>query len=141
MTTVDYIRLDGKTVSVTGVDFVNQAVLSDLGRGPLVSPEWTFQLVNAYQRLADDYRELGDAEKAKRYANRQQALREGLMAMAEPKGNTTGFAYASLANAPIGHEYNTPAKGSLSSIGVAYGILAWTGYDPLRLPDEALPCK
>ncbi len=36
----------------------------------------------------------------------------------------------------IGHEYNTPKKGNLSTIGVSYAILALTGFDPLVNPAE-----
>ena len=59
-----------------------------------------------------------------------------MMAMASIQGNAAGFPYATLGDVPVGHEYNTPAQGSFSMIGVAYGILALTGDDPLRSPSE-----
>lgn len=57
---ITYMKPDGKKVKIKGVDFIDHESVADLGRGPLVSPEWTFQLINAYRRLELDYKKLGD---------------------------------------------------------------------------------
>jgi hypothetical protein len=40
-------------------------------------------------------------------------------------------------DALIGHEYRTPAAGTLSTIGAAYAVLGLTGFDPLRWSSDA----
>ncbi|GAB6909164.1 exported hypothetical protein [Desulfosarcina cetonica] len=133
---VAYTRPDGITVQVVGIDFVDHGARAELKRPPLVSPEWTFQLANAYLRLADDFTRRGNTEKAQHYTRQREMLIDGIMAMATIRNNAAGLPYASLDDAAIGHENRTPAKGNLSTIGVAYGILALTGYDPLRAAGE-----
>lgn len=133
---VDYRRPDGSVVKVRGFDFVDHQALVGLKRAPLVSPEWTFQMANAYKRLADDFMAMGDRSKADTYAQEREALLGQMMAMASIHDDAAGFPYATLGDAPIGHEYRTPVEGNMSVIGVAYGILACTGYDPLRSPVE-----
>ena len=134
--TVSYSAPDGRAVTVTGFDFVDHAALTRLKRLPLVSPEWTFEMANAYQRLSDDSKKTGEIKKAHLYAQKRNNLLNQMMAMASIQGNAAGFPYATLGDVPVGHEYNTPAQGSFSMIGVAYGILALTGDDPLRSPSE-----
>ena len=132
LSTVIYHRPDGTAVSVKGVDFVDHQARASLRRPPLVSPEWTFQMANAYKRLADDFGNLGDHRRELDYAEKRDALLTQIMAAASIDDGAAGFPYATLDDAPIGHEYRTPEKGNLSMIGVSYGILAWTGFDPLR---------
>jgi hypothetical protein len=118
---------------VKGFDFVDHGALTYYKRPPLVSPEWTFQMANAYKRLADDFEALGEHHKARYYSQERKDLLSQLMAMASIQGNAAGFPYSTLGEAVVGHEFDTPAKGSLSMIGTTYGILALTGYDPLRM--------
>jgi hypothetical protein len=133
--TVSYRAPDGRTVTVNGFDFVDHPARIHLKRLPLVSPEWTFQMANAYKRLSDDFKSTGDKKKADFYAQKRTNLLTQLMAMATIQDHAAGFPYATLGDVPIGHENNTPAQGSFSMIGVTYGILALTGYDPLRPPN------
>jgi hypothetical protein len=135
-TTVSYNSPDGRTVTVTGFDFLDHEALAHLKRPGLVSPEWTFQMANAYKRLSDDFKAMGKIKKANLYAEKRKNLLAQMMAMTSTKDNAAGFPYATLGDVPVGHEYNTPAQGSFSMIGVAYGILALTGYDPLCSPSE-----
>ncbi len=134
--TVSYTKADGRTVTVNGFDFVDHGALAHLKRPPLVSPEWTFQMANAYRRLSDDFEAMGKIKKALLYAQKREHFLTQVMAMAETQDNAAGFPYATLGKVPVGHENNTPAQGSLSMIGTAYGILALTGYDPLRYPSQ-----
>jgi hypothetical protein len=133
---VSYRFPDGRTVTVNGFDFVDHGALTHLKRPPVVSPEWTFQMANAYRRLSDDFQVMGEKKKARLYAQKRKNLLTQVMAMASAQDNALGFPYATLGDVPVGHEHNTPAQGSFSMIGVTYGILALTGYDPLRSPGE-----
>jgi len=134
--TVSYRSPDGREATVTGFDFVDHEALKQLKRSPLVSPEWTFQMANAYRRLSDDFEAAGDKRKASLYAQKQRHLLAQVMEMASTRDNASGLPYASLGGVPLGHENDTPVQGSFSTIGVAYGILALTDYDPLRPPGE-----
>ncbi len=128
---VPFTRLDGAAMKVRGVDFVDRAAAAALGRPPVVSFEWSFQLANAYGRLERAWRKRGDAARAADYAARRAKLLEGLVAAASASGAGRALPYATEAEALIGHEYRTPAAGNASSISAAYGILALTGFDPL----------
>ena len=132
--TVSYHSPDGRMIGVTGFDFVDHGALARLKRPAIVSPEWSFQMANAYKRLSDDFKAQGANEKAALYSRKQKDLITQVMAMASIRDNAAGFPYATLGNAPIGHEYHTPARGSFSMIGAGYGILALTDFDPLRSP-------
>lgn len=124
------IPLDGKGWA-EGVDFINHPFAAALGRKPLISPEWTFQLANAWQRLGDDYLVRGEKEAARAFAEKRRYLLRQMEKLAVPVGNTLGFPYATLPDALLGHENRTPAAGNLSTVGVAYGLLALRGFDPL----------
>jgi len=131
-----YTKPNGQKVKVKGADFVDYKTAASLGRKPLVSPEWTFQLINAYRRLESDFRLRGDIQKEAKYRQKRQELIKGMLALAIESENTLAYAYATQAEAAIGHEYNTPKEGNLSTRGVAYGILALSGFDPLTSPTD-----
>ena len=128
---VVYVKPNGEKIKVEGVDFVDQKTAKGLGRGPMVSPEWTFQLINAYKRLSNDFAKRGEQEKTNRYNQKRLRLIENMLSLAIEDGSGLAYPYATLADAPIGHGYNTPANGNLSTIGVAYAILSLLKYDPL----------
>jgi hypothetical protein len=134
--TVSYRSPDGREVTVTGFDFVDHEALKGLKRPPMVSPEWTFQMANAYRRLSDDFEAMGENRKASTYAKKRNYLLKQMMAMVSTQDHAFGLPYATLGGVTVGHEHNTPAQGSFSTIGAAYGILAMTGFDPLRFPGE-----
>lgn len=128
---VPFEKPDGTSVRVRGVDFVDRTSAQALKRNPMVSPEWTFQLANAWLRLEKDFRREGVIAAADGYAQKHADLLAGIMPMAIKENDGLAFPYATLADAPIGHEYSTPSEGNVSAIGAAYGILALQGYDPL----------
>ncbi len=130
------IPLDAKEWA-EGVDFINHAFVAALGRKPLISPEWTFQLANAWQRLSDDYLARGEKEAARAFAEKRYRLLRQMAKLAVPVGNALGFPYATLPDALLGHENRTPAAGNLSAVGVAYGLLALHGFDPLGAVSSA----
>lgn len=125
------VPIPGSQDWVEGVDFINHAHASTLGRAPLISPEWTFQLANAWQRLSADAAGRGENEAARDYAGKGRHLLRQMEKLAVPVGNALGFPYATLPDALLGHENRTPAAGNLSAVGAAYGLLALRGFDPL----------
>jgi len=131
---VEY-ELKGKRYSVEGVDFIDRNRAKQLGREPLVSFEWSFQLANAYRRLERDFRKNGDNKKAELYKDKRKSLIAALLQGSVEQEKGWAYPYATQANAVIGHEYYTPNEGNLSAIGAAYAILALKGYDPLVVDD------
>ena len=133
---VGYELTDGRIIKIRGVDFVEKKMALDLGRTSLVSPEWTFQLINAYHRLYKYFSLTGDFDKAKVYFSKKDDLIKSMLSIAiQQNDSSLVYPYATLDEALIGHEYRTPKKGNLSTIGVAYAILALKGYDPLVYPE------
>jgi len=128
---VTFTKPTGEKVIVKGADFIDYKTARKLKRGPMVSPEWTFQLINAYKRLSDDFTKRGQKEKANRYNQKRLKLIESMLNLAIEDSGGLAYPYATLSDAPIGHGFNTPSKGNLSTIGVAYGILSLLEYDPL----------
>ena len=131
---VSFTKPNGKKVKVKGADFIDYRTAANLGRKPLVSPEWTFQLINAYRRLELDFRQQGNIRKEVKYRRKRQELIKNMLILAVESQDTLAYPYATQAEAVIGHEYNTPKEGNLSTIGVSYAILALRGFDPLIYP-------
>jgi len=132
--TIKYKTADGKTAQITGFDFVDHESAYALHRPPMVSPEWSFQMANAYKRLADDFAMKGEKQKEEAYREKRRELVGSVMGMADVQGEILAFPYASLPNTMIGHENRTPSKDNFSIIGVAYAVLALKGYEPLQPP-------
>jgi len=131
LATVSFAKQDGEKVTITGVDFVDYQTVVLLGRKPMVSPEWTFQFVNAYRRSEFDAIQRKDHKTAIAYSVKRQELIKYMLNLAIESNNTLAYPYATEANAAIGHEYQTPVGTNLSAIGVAYAILALSSGDPL----------
>jgi len=125
------VPIPGSQDWVEGVDFIHRAHAAALGREPLISPEWTFQLANAWQRLSADAAARGEQEMARDYSEKRRHLLRQMAKLAVPGGDALGFPYATLPEALLGHENRTPAAGNLSTVGAAYGLLALRGFDPL----------
>jgi hypothetical protein len=122
---------DGTVVTIKGVDFVDSRRAKSLNRKPLVSPEWTFQLINAYSRLSKHYSVKGNRSKSVEYKNKREKMIKEMLKLAINVDGTLAYPYATQAEAELGHENTTPKKGNLSVVGVAYGILALKDFDPL----------
>lgn len=128
---VSYSKPDGKKIMVKGVDFIDKNTATTLGRNPLVSPEWTFQLINAYRRLELDFKKQSNAQKQTKYKKKKEELIKNMLDLAIESSDTLAYPYATQPEAVIGHEYRTPVEKNLSTIGVAYAILALSSFDPL----------
>ena len=122
---------DGTTVKIKGADFIDKNSAQSLNRKPLVSPEWTFQLINAYSRLVQDYKNKGDMGRAQRFKTSRELLIDNMIKLAVTIDGASAYPYATQAEAELGHENLTPREGNLSVIGVAYAILALRDFDPL----------
>lgn len=133
---VVYTKPDGSKIKVRGVDFIDRHRASELGRSPLVTPEWTFHLINAYRVFESFYAKRGNFQKENIYSGKRKWLIGEMLRLAVRKDRAMAYPYATQAEAVIGHEYKTPREGNLSAIGTAYAILALKGYDPLVSPDN-----
>ena len=122
---------DGTAVKIKGADFIDKNSDQSINRKPLVSPEFTFQLINAYSRLAQDYNNKGDMGRAQRFKTSRELLIENMIKLAVTIDGASAYPYATQAEAELGHENLTPREGNLSVIGVAYAILALRDFDPL----------
>ena len=133
--TVDFKQPDGKTVKVSGFDF---AKAKNIGRGGVVSTEWTAQMIVSYQVLARYFKTAGDADKARRYLEKAEFYRNELQKMIITSPSRTGqgrgcLPYASADNVDTGHGWRTPKGTSTGSVaGTAYGLFAWKGYNPFE---------
>lgn len=135
----DYRQPGGKVVSVTGFDF---AKAQNIGRGGIISCEWTAQCIVTYQVLSRYFREQGQTEKAVFYKDKADfylsELQKLIISSPSKIGKGRGcLPYASADNADTGHGWRTPKgirTGSLAA--TAYGIFAWTGYNPFDLKNR-----
>ncbi|MBL7069042.1 MAG: PilZ domain-containing protein [Candidatus Omnitrophica bacterium] len=136
-TAVDFVRPDGKIVKVTGFDFAKH---KNLGRGGVVSSEWTAQMIVSLKMMSNFYLDLGDNEKAGVYYDKAQFYLNELekMVITSPSRSGQGggcLPYATQGNADTGHGWRTPGGKDTGSVsGTAYGVFAIKGYNPLKLP-------
>jgi hypothetical protein len=133
---VSYTKPNGKKINVKGADFVDYKTAANLGREPLVSPEWTFQLINAYRKLGLDFTKRKNSKKASEYQKKQEELIDNMLSLSIKQDDTLAYPYATRSEAIIGHEYNTPRENNYSCIGVAYAILVLSNFDPLENLNE-----
>jgi len=130
-----FYRPEGRTVDVTGFDF---AKAQNIGRGGIVSTEWTAQMVVAFKIMADYYRDKGDIEKESIYRLKAEyylsQLGKMVVSSPSPTGQGEGcLPYASMDNVKTGHGWrvaNGRRTGSVS--GTAYYIFAYEDYNPLK---------
>lgn len=134
--TTAFVRPEKRSVRVTGFDFSKPA---NLGRGGIVSTEWTGQMIVSMKNMAEYYRQAGDMEKQKIYASKADyyltQLSKMVISSPSPTGQGEGcLPYASLDNVDTGHGWRV-AKGSKtgSVSGTCYYIFAYEGFNPLTL--------
>lgn len=128
-------RPSGEAAPVKGFDFAKS---QNLGRGGVISTEWTAQMIVAYQVLSK-YFESTDPAKAEAYRHQADFYLNELqkMIIASPSriGRGRGcLPYASVDNADTGHGWRTPKGSRTGSVsGTAYGLFAWMNYNPFEL--------
>ena len=123
-------------VSLRGFDF---AKTQNVGRGGVISTEWTAQMIVSYQVLARYFEKLGDAEKAASYLQKANLYLNELQKLIITSPSRTGqgrgcLPYASADNVDTGHGWRTPQGASTGSVAAtAYGLFAWKQYNPFEL--------
>jgi hypothetical protein len=134
--TVDFTRPGGKTVSIKGFDF---AASRNIGRGGVVSSEWTAQMIISFKIMADFYAKKGIPDKTNAYAKKASYYLEqlGRMIISSPSPSGQGdncLPYASEEVADTGHGWMAPKGKSTGSVsGTAYTLFAYNNYNPLEL--------
>ena len=134
--TVQYQRPEGETVSIRGFDF---SKYTHLPRGGIVSPEWTAQMIVAYQVMADYFFRKNAPAKADFYRQKSNFYLNELSKMLICSPSKTGqgegcLPYATAANSDTGHGWRTPKGNRTGSLAAtAYTIFASRGYNPLFL--------
>ena len=136
---VSYTQPGGKLAKATGFDF---AKAQNIGRGGIISCEWTAQVVVAYQVLSHYFDIAGDKEKSAFYQDQVHyylaELQKLIITSPSKIGKGRGcLPYASQDNADTGHGWRTPKgirTGSVSS--TAYGIFAWVAFNPFDLDNQ-----
>lgn len=130
---VNFERPDGRSVKVTGFDFAKP---QNQGRGGVVSSEWTAQAVVTFRVLEKHFLAAGNGEKASYYRDKINFYLNELQKMVIASLSRTGqgrgcLPYATAANVDTGHGWRTPSGDRTGSVaGTAYGIFAWTGFNP-----------
>lgn len=133
---VTYERPQGNTITVKGFDFASR---QNLGRGGIVSSEWTAQMIMAFKIMSEFYYKQQMIAKARAYALKADEYLNQLGSMIisspSPSGQGEGcLPYATQELADTGHGWSTPKGKSTGSVaGTAYTIFAYYGYNPLEL--------
>ncbi len=136
---VNYPQAGGQTGTARGFDF---AKAENLGRGGVISTEWTGQVIVTYQILSNYFKAQGDMEKAALYADKANFYLNELQKLIITSPSRTGqgrgcLPYASVDNVDTGHGWRTPKGRRTGSVAAtAYGIFAWIGYNPFNLNDQ-----
>lgn len=134
--TVDFLRADGKTVSVKGFDF---ARAQHVGRGGVISTEWTAQMIVSYRILSGYFRSLGNENKTQLYSEKADLYLSEVQKMIITSPSKMGqgrgcLPYASHDDVDTGHGWRSPKGRSTGSVaGTAYTLFAWSGYNPFDL--------
>ena len=133
-----FYRPEGRSVDVAGFDF---AKASNVGRGGIISTEWTAQMIVAFKMMAVYHKNKGDFEKERIYNFKAQyylaQLGKMIVSSPSPTGQGQGcLPYASMDNVDTGHGWRVASGRRTGSVaGTAYYIFAYKGYNPLAFKD------
>lgn len=133
---VAFTQSDGKNVTIRGFDF---ARAQHIGRGGVISTEWTAQMIVAYRILSKHFKSLGNEDKALLYSDKADFYLNELQKMIITSPSKIGqgrgcLPYASHDNIDTGHGWRSPKGRSTGSVaGTAYTIFAWSDYNPFDL--------
>ncbi len=133
----------GKEINVEGFDF---ARARNIGRGGVVSCEWTAQMILAFEIMADYYKDKNPV-KFKYYLNKAlfyaKELEKMIIISPSPigKANPT-LPYASSSYVDTGHGWRTPKGDRVGSLSAtAYFLIAYYGVNPLRASTLTISLK
>lgn len=128
----------GEQIKVRGFDF---AKAQNIGRGGIISTEWTAQMIVAYQTLSEHFAS-ADKKKSEFYAHQANLYLSELQKMIIVSPSRIGkgrgcLPYASADNVDTGHGWRTPKGARTGSVsGTAYGLFAWKNYNPFDLSPQ-----
>ncbi len=131
-----FYRPDNTSTEVIGFDFAKAA---NIGRGGIVSCEWTAQMVVAFKIMADYHRKRGDIEKLSAYSKKAEyyltQLSKMVISSPSPSGQGEGcLPYASIDDVDTGHGWRVAKGRRTGSVAATiYYIFAQRGYNPLKL--------
>jgi len=132
--TVSYRNRHDQVIEVTGFDF---AKARNVGRGGVVSTEWTAQMIVAYTIMADYCWRNKDFKKSEIYADLYDFYLNELQKMFIASTNKTGIShlclpYASQPQADTGHGWRTPGGKKTESLsGTCYYLFALRNFKPI----------
>lgn len=130
-----FYRPEGRAVDVTGFDFAKS---QNIGRGGIISTEWTAQMIVAFRIMADYYKYRGNIEKEVIYKFKAEyylsQLGKMVVSSPSPTGQGEGcLPYASMDNVETGHGWRVANGRRTGSVaGTAYYIFAYEDYNPLK---------
>ncbi|MBU1125035.1 MAG: hypothetical protein KKC84_03340, partial [Candidatus Omnitrophica bacterium] len=133
---VDFKRPEGESVRIKGFDF---APAQHVGRGGVVSSEWTAQMVMAFKIMSDYSHQKGLIARARAYALKADEylmnLNKMIISSPSPSGQGEGcLPYATHDFVDTGHGWRTPKGTTTGSVaGTVYALFAYYNYNPLRL--------
>ena len=134
----EYIRPSGERLMVRGFDF---APAKHIGRGGVISCEWTAQMILAYKLMAKFYYDKDMLIKARFYEMKADdylsQLCKMIISSPSPAGLGEGcLPYATQDSVDTGHGWSTPrGKRTGSVAATAYTLFAYYGHNPLEIPD------
>jgi len=131
-----FYRPNGRSIKVVGFDFTKA---THIGRGGIVSCEWTAQMIVAFKLMADYHRAQGNTKKASIYSRKAEyyLMQLGRMVISSPSPSGQGescLPYASIDNVDTGHGWRVVKGRRTGSVAATiYYIFAQRGYNPLKL--------
>ncbi|MBU2064217.1 MAG: hypothetical protein KKF93_07480, partial [Candidatus Omnitrophica bacterium] len=135
-TKVQLVDNNGKNIFVTGFDF---CCPSSIGRGGVISVEWTAQMVIAFRELSRYYARSGERSKARLYQRKASyyfAEMEKLLLVRSSfgrRGAKGGLPYSTASGVDTGHGWYTPSNNAISAAGTNFAIFAQQDYNMFKM--------
>jgi hypothetical protein len=132
---VEYERSNKEKVKVKGFDFTAQR---HLARGPVISCEWTAQMILSYKIMAKFYLNKQLPLKAKFYEEKAEDYLNNLFKLIISSPSPIGLGesclpYATEDFVDTGHGWSTPKGKSTGSVSsTVYALFAYYGFNPLE---------
>ncbi|MCM8792002.1 MAG: hypothetical protein NC826_02485 [Candidatus Omnitrophica bacterium] len=132
---VEYTRPNGERIKIKGFDF---AASRHLARGPVISCEWTAQMILSYKIMSKFYITKQMVTKAEYYERKAHDYLNDLFKLLISSPSPIGWGegclpYATEDFVDTGHGWVTPKGKSTGSVAsTAYGLFSYYGFNPLQ---------